>query len=101
MSLIVCDQFAVLGDACPGCGGWLHRVVHGGFPGAHGVRFCDEDCIADDQEHQRRRAAQRGEAEELPDWVRLDMAHMRAARGTDEPWEAAEFDRMARERGWP
>lgn len=100
MTIVVCDQFAVLGDTCPGCGGWLHRVQQGGFPGLHGARFCDEDCIAEDQESQRH-ATLRREDDELPEWVRQDMARMRAQRGTDEPWEPAEFDRMARERGWP
>lgn len=104
MSVIVCDQFAVLGDSCPGCGGWLHRVVRNGFPGHGSMRFCEEDCIADDQERVERlraeREAQRA-AEEMPAWVVEDMERMRRVRGTTEPWEPAEFDAMARERGWP
>jgi hypothetical protein len=49
MSVMVCDQFAVLGDGCPECGFWLHREQHGGYPDQHGVYFCSEDCIADQQ----------------------------------------------------
>lgn len=45
MSAIACGQFDVLGDTCPGCGGWLSRVIVGGFVGPHGWRFCDLDCI--------------------------------------------------------
>lgn len=52
MSIIVCDQAAVLGDGCPGCGGWLHRVQRSGFPGPHGWFYCDEDCIADQAEQE-------------------------------------------------
>lgn len=54
MGALVCGQFAVLGDGCPGCGGWLHVERHGGYTDHQGWRFCSEDCIADQQE----RAAQ-------------------------------------------
>jgi hypothetical protein len=50
MAVIVCDQFAILGDGCPGCGFWLHREVRGGYPDPHGVRHCSEDCLADQAE---------------------------------------------------
>lgn len=50
MAVIVCGQFAVLGDECPGCGSHLHRVRRGGFQGADGWWYCDEECIADHQE---------------------------------------------------
>ena len=49
MTVIVCGQFAILGDECPGCGGYLHRVRRGGFE-ARGWWHCSEDCIADYQE---------------------------------------------------
>lgn len=51
MNAIACGQYDVLGDGCPGCGGWLHRVQRGGFPGPNGWHYCDEDCIADHQEY--------------------------------------------------
>lgn len=41
----MCDQSA-LGEACPGCGGWLHRVQHGGFR-FDGWPYCDPDCYED------------------------------------------------------
>ncbi len=50
MTIIVCGQFSILGDECPGCGSHLHRVRRGGFQGADGWWYCDEDCIADHQE---------------------------------------------------
>lgn len=49
MSAIVCGQDAVLGGICPECGGSLHRVARGGFPDQYGMRYCDEDCIAEYQ----------------------------------------------------
>lgn len=56
--IIVCGQFDVLGDTCPGCGGYVHRVRRGGFPGPMG-RHCDEDCAADaDEWLARQRAAE-------------------------------------------
>lgn len=57
MSVIVCGQFDILGDECPGCGGYVHRVQHGGFPSLMGF-VCDEDCAADSSDYvMRRRAA--------------------------------------------
>lgn len=58
--MTVCGQFDVLGDGCPGCGGWLHRVMRGGFIGPDGFWYCDEDCIVDyqvwkEQQHVQRR----------------------------------------------
>lgn len=50
MSVIVCGQFVVLGDACPECEASIHRVTRDGFPDQHGVRYCSEDCLADHQE---------------------------------------------------
>ena len=50
--IIACGQSAIFGDTCMACGGWLHRVTRGGFPGLNGWKFCDEDCIADDQKAQ-------------------------------------------------
>lgn len=47
---IVCGQFDVLGDQCPGCGGWLHCEVRGGYAGPKGWRFCTEECAADQED---------------------------------------------------
>lgn len=103
MKIIACGQDAILPDECLCCGGDLHRVRRGGFAGVLGWRYCSEDCIADDQERLRAQDAQeekrRGQ-EELPGWVRRDMDEQRRARGIT-VWEAEEFDRVARERGWP
>lgn len=52
--VIACGQSAIFPDTCLSCGGYLHRVVRDGFPGRNGWRFCDEDCVADDQEHRAR-----------------------------------------------
>lgn len=43
-----CGQSAIFPDTCMSCGGWLHRVTRGGFPGRNDWRFCCEDCVADD-----------------------------------------------------
>lgn len=48
--IIACGQSDVLGDGCPGCGGWLHCEVRGGFAGPKGWRFCSEDCAAGQEE---------------------------------------------------
>lgn len=50
MTIFLCGQDSILGDVCPGCGGWLHRVVRGGFPDRHGNRLCDEECIVEEQQ---------------------------------------------------
>jgi hypothetical protein len=50
MTVIMCGQSDVLGDGCPGCGGWLHVERRGGCPGEHGWFYCTEDCIADHRE---------------------------------------------------
>lgn|SRR5512145_295764 len=57
MTIIVCGQFDILGDECPGCGEWLHRVLRGGFEGPHGLRFCAQSCIDDQIEANARRHA--------------------------------------------
>jgi hypothetical protein len=51
MRAIVCGQAEVLGDGCPGCGGWLHCEVRGGYAGPKGWRFCSEECAADQEEY--------------------------------------------------
>jgi hypothetical protein len=53
MSVILCSQSDVLGEGCPGCGDWLHRVVRGGFP-HNGWHYCDQECIADYEESRAR-----------------------------------------------
>lgn len=52
MTLILCGQ-DVLGECCPGCGGWLHRVQRGGFL-FKGWRYCEPDCYEDWWESCRR-----------------------------------------------
>lgn len=52
MTIINCGQFDILGDECPGCGGWLDRVLRGGFAGPNGWRYCDQQCIEDYLESQ-------------------------------------------------
>lgn len=47
--IIACGQNEVLGDGCPGCDGWLHCEVRGGYPGPKGWRFCTEECAADQE----------------------------------------------------
>lgn len=50
MTVIVCGRGDILADTCPRCGGWLHAVRRGGFPGPHGWQYCDEDCAAEQAE---------------------------------------------------
>lgn len=54
LTLIACDQFSVLGDGCPVCGGWLYATDDGspeGLPGvpvaiAGGATVCSSpECI--------------------------------------------------------
>lgn len=54
MSIIVCGQDEILRDECPACGGWLDRVQCGGFPGPHGWRFCDPECIDNQLDREER-----------------------------------------------
>jgi hypothetical protein len=54
MSAIACTQQDVMPDTCPACGGWLHRIQHGGFPGPHGWGFCEPACVDDQVEYEAR-----------------------------------------------
>lgn len=45
MDAIVCGQLSVLGDACPSCGGWLHRVMRGGFAGPDDAHYGTRDLL--------------------------------------------------------
>lgn len=55
MTIVLCGQAAVMPDECPACGGWLHHVQVGGFPGPHGWKFCTPDCVDDQVEFEARR----------------------------------------------
>ena len=110
--IIACDQFAVLGEACPECGGWLYRVIPGGIATQHGV-VCSEECAADLEVYVAHiTREQHLETRDLlcacehtcgplgyPTAAHRDQAAMWAAR-KGVPWEATEFDQLARERGW-
>ena len=54
MTIFLCGQSAVLGDDTCVCGFWLHGVVHGGFEGPHGWRYCSLECIDDQLDFQAR-----------------------------------------------
>jgi len=59
MDVIACDQFAVLGEGCPVCGGWLWCNKPDGTPGepvpvAGGMTVCSTPECA---EHERERVA--------------------------------------------
>ena len=56
---IACDQFAVRGEGCPQCGGWLYADNHGELSGVPvrvpgGMTVCSEPECA---EHERQRVA--------------------------------------------
>lgn len=48
MAIIACTQEDICPDECINCGGWLHEIQQGGFPGPAG-HYCTEDCAADHQ----------------------------------------------------
>lgn len=52
--MIACGPGAMFADECVSCGGWLHRVTRGGFPGPNGWRYCAEECAADQADHSAR-----------------------------------------------
>lgn len=59
MSVIVCGQNEAIPDECPSCGGWLHRIQHGGFPGPHGWGFCEPGCVDAQVEYEARQEVDR------------------------------------------
>jgi hypothetical protein len=111
--VIACDQFAILGESCPECGGWLSATIPGGIRTGHGIVVCSEECatwlevyrahVMRDQHLESRdllcacehTCAPLG----YPTKVHRDKATLWAAR-KGVPWEAAEYDRLAKERGW-
>lgn len=50
MTIIACTQDHIAPDECCNCGGWLHVVQRGGFPGPFG-KYCTEECAVDAQRH--------------------------------------------------
>lgn len=107
VALIACSQADVLGEACPSCGGWIHSTVPGGIATGHLV-VCSPECAADEAELARRRhldvrellcaCADACAPAGLPSPVDREIAAELARH--DGPIPAADFDRMARERGW-
>src|SRR5947209_2458373 len=77
MSIIACDQFAVLGDACPCCGGWLYATIPGGIS-TGGLVVCSEECAAAEADRGERQAVSRHL--EIRDWL-CDCAEICAPRG--------------------